>query len=145
MLIAIGSDHAGFGLKKELVEFLKKRGEKVRDFGPENSDSVDYPVYAKKVANAVASGECQRGVLICGSGIGMSMAANKVKGIRAALCSEPLSAELSRQHNNANVLCMGARMIGTEMAQRILSVWIATEFSEQERHQRRIDLIEDEE
>lgn len=111
-MIAIGSDHGGFELKEKLMEHLSERGLEYKDFGTYSSASCDYPVYAKAVANAVASGECDRGIIICGTGIGVSITANKVRGIRAALCGDCFSAEATRQHNDANVLCMGAREIG---------------------------------
>lgn len=141
-MIAIGSDHAGFGLKEVLKDHLKKQGLEVLDLGPDSSDAVDYPVYGRKVAETVASGKCEKGIVICGSGIGISIAANKVTGIRSALCSEPYSAEMSRLHNNANVLALGARVIGEGMAIEILDKWMTTEFSGVTRHQNRIDLIE---
>ncbi len=141
-MIAIGSDHAAHGLKEFVKTVLAELGEECKDFGTNSSESVDYPKYAGLVANAVADGECEKGILICGSGIGMSMAANKVKGVRAALCSEPLSASLSRQHNDANVLCMGARLIGEEMAKEIVKTWLETAFSGGERHIRRIAMMD---
>ncbi len=140
MKIALGCDHAAFEMKAHLAEILKDKGLEVLDFGTDSAESVDYPDYAAKVSEAVTSGKADRGVLICGTGLGMSMAANKYKGIRAALCSEPVSARLSRQHNDSNVLCMGARMIGIVMAGEILSTWLATPF-EGGRHQRRVDKI----
>ena len=140
MRIAIGCDHAAYEMKAHMAEILKDKGFEVLDFGTDSAKSVDYPDYARKVSEAVLSGEADKGVLICGTGIGMSMSANKYKGIRAALCSEPVSARLSRQHNDANVLCMGARMIGIVMAGEILSTWLDTPF-EGGRHQRRVDKI----
>lgn len=141
-MIALGADHGGFALKEEIKKYLVEIGEKVEDCGPYHSESVDYPAYAKKVTDAVTEGSCSRGILICGTGIGMSIAANKVKGIRAALCSEPLSARLTREHNDSNVLCMGARVIGEEMAKEIVRTWISTPFSEGVRHIRRIEMLE---
>ena len=142
-MIAIGSDHGGFELKKKLMEHLSERGLEYKDFGTYSSASCDYPVYAKAVANAVASGECDRGIIICGTGIGVSITANKVRGIRAALCGDCFSAEATRQHNDANVLCMGARVVGEGLALKIADTFLATPFSNDERHIRRISMIED--
>jgi len=142
-MIAIGSDHGGFELKKKLMEHLSERGLEYKDFGTYSSASCDYPVYAKAVANAVASGECDRGIIICGTGIGVSMTANKVRGIRAALCGDCFSAEATRQHNDANVLCMGARVVGEGLALKIADTFLDTPFSNDERHIRRISMIED--
>lgn len=141
-MIAIGADHGAFALKQVIRDYLKERGYEVLDCGPDSAASVDYPIYAKKVTDAVVSGRCERGILLCGTGIGMSIAANKVGGIRAALCSEPLSAKLTREHNDSNVLCMGARMIGEELAKEIANVWLSTAFSGDERHKRRIGMLE---
>ena len=140
-MIAIGSDHGGFELKKEIMAHLDARGLEYKDFGTYSDASCDYPVYGKAVANAVASGECERGIVICTTGIGISIAANKVRGIRCALCSEPLSAEMTRRHNNANMLAMGAGMIGKNMAERIVEVFLSTEF-EGGRHERRVGLLD---
>ena len=142
-MIAIGSDHGGFELKKKLMEHLRERGLEYKDFGTYSSASCDYPVYAKAVANAVASGECDRGIIICGTGIGVSITANKVRGIRAALCGDCFSAEATRQHNDANVLCMGARVVGEGLALKIADTFLDTPFSNDERHIRRIEMIED--
>ena len=142
-MIAIGSDHGGFELKKKLMEHLSERGLEYKDFGTYNSASCDYPVYAKAVANAVASGECDRGIIICGTGIGVSITANKVRGIRAALCGDCFSAEATRQHNDANVLCVGARVVGEGLALKIADTFLDTPFSNDERHIRRISMIED--
>lgn len=142
-MIAIGSDHGGFELKKKLMEHLSERGLEYKDFGTYSSASCDYPVYAKAVANAVASGECDRGIIICGTGIGVSITANKVRGIRAALCGDCFSAEATRQHNDANVLCMGARVVGEGLALKIADTFLDTPFSNDERHIRRIFMIED--
>jgi len=138
--IAIGCDHAGVDLKRTLLDSVLKEHE-VADVGTNSKESVDYPDTAKLVAHAVACGEVERGILICGTGIGMAMAAGKVKGIRAARCSEPYSAEMSRRHNNANVLCFGARVIGSGMAEKIVEKWLSTPF-EGGRHARRIGKIE---
>ena len=142
-MIAIGSDHGGFELKKKLMEHLSERGLEYKDFGTYSSASCDYPVYAKAVANAVASGECDRGILICGTGIGVSITANKVHGIRAALCGDCFSAEATRQHNDANVLCMGALVVGEGLALKIADTFLDTPFSNDERHIRRISMIEE--
>ena len=142
-MIAIGSDHGGFELKKKLMEHLSERGLEYKDLGTYSSASCDYPVYAKAVANAVASGECDRGIIICGTGIGVSITANKVRGIRAALCGDCFSAEATRQHNDANVLCMGARVVGEGLALKIADTFLDTPFSNDERHKRRISMIED--
>ena len=142
-MIAIGSDHGGFELKEKLMEHLSERGLEYKDFGTYSSASCDYPVYAKAVANAVASGECDRGIIICGTGIGVSITANKVRGIRAALCGDSFSAEATRQHNDANVLCMGARVVGEGLALKIADTFLDTPFSNDERHIRRISMIED--
>ena len=142
-MIAIGSDHGGFELKEKLMEHLSERGLEYKDFGTYRSASCDYPVYAKAVANAVASGECDRGIIICGTGIGVSITANKVRGIRAALCGDCFSAEATRQHNDANVLCMGARVVGEGLALKIADTFLDTPFSNDERHIRRISMIED--
>jgi ribose 5-phosphate isomerase B len=141
-VIAIASDHAGFVLKQDIVEFLKSLSLPFCDLGTTNSESCDYAVFAEKVARAVVSGECEKGILVCGTGIGMSIAANKVKGIRCAVCSEPYSAELSRRHNNANILALGERVIGAGVARQIVEIWLNTDF-EGGRHQRRIDMISD--
>ncbi len=141
-MIAVGSDHGGYELKQELMEHLKKRGIEYKDYGCYNGASCDYPVYARKVAEAIVSGECDKGILICGTGIGISIAANKVKGIRAALCHDTFSAQATREHNNANILAMGARVVGPGLALKIADTFLDTEFSNDERHIRRINLIE---
>ena len=140
MKIAIGNDHAALDLKNHVVDYLVKEGHEVVNFGTDTPASTDYPIYGARVAHAVANGECERGVVICGTGIGISISANKVKGIRCALCSEPVSAKLTRQHNDANVLAMGARIIGPAMAEEIVHTFLTTEF-EGGRHSRRVDLI----
>jgi ribose 5-phosphate isomerase B len=141
MKIAVGSDHAGVELKKFVLSWLEKHGYDFEDMGPYNTDSVDYPDYGHKVAEAVVSGACDQGILMCGTGIGISIAANKVKGIRAANVCNPEYAALARQHNDANVLAFGARFNDDASAARILESWFAAEF-EGGRHQRRIDKIE---
>ena len=142
-MIAIGSDHGGFELKKEVMAHLDARGLEYKDFGTYSDASCDYPVYGKAVAKAVASGECERGIIICGTGLGISIAANKVHGIRAALCGDYFSAEATRQHNDANVLALGARVVGPGLALKIVDTFLDTPFSNGERHIRRIEMIED--
>jgi len=142
-MIALGSDHAGIELKREIKELLDKLKIKYKDFGTHNSDSVDYPVYGKIVAEAVRSGECEKGILICGTGIGISIAANKVKGIRAALCHDVFSAKMTRLHNDANVLALGARVIGAGLALEIVEVFLCTDFSGEKRHLARVNMLED--
>lgn len=142
-MIAIGSDHGGFELKKEVMAHLDARGLEYKDFGTYSDASCDYPVYGKAVAKAIASGECERGIIICGTGIGISIAANKVHGIRAALCGDCFSAEATRQHNDANVLALGARVVGPGLALKIVDTFLDTPFSNGERHIRRIEMIED--
>ena len=142
MRIALGADHGGLDLKNHLVDYLKNSGHDVIDFGTYTKDSCDYPDYAYPAAYSVSTGEADYAIVICTTGIGISMAANKHKGIRCALCSEPLSAKMTRLHNNANVLAMGAALIGPMMANEIVDTFLNTEFSGDERHQRRIDLIE---
>ena len=140
MKIALGSDHGGFALKQDIIKYLESKGIEYNDFGTYSTDSCDYPTFGEAAAKAVASGECDRGIVICTTGIGISISANKVKGIRCALCSEPLSAEMTRRHNDANMLAMGGGMINKNMAERIVEVFLNTEF-EGGRHQRRIDII----
>lgn len=142
MKIAIGNDHVAVEMKQQITEFLQEMGHEVVNYGTDSSDSCDYPVYGEKVANAVALGEADCGILICGTGVGISLAANKVKGIRAVVCSEPYSAKLSKQHNNTNILAFGARVIGIELAKMIVKEWVNAEFLG-DRHQRRIDMIMD--
>lgn len=142
-MIALGCDHGGFALMQEVKKHLEARGLEYMDFGCSSEESVDYPEYAKLAAGAVASGECDKGILICGTGIGISIAANKVKGIRAALCHDCFSAQATREHNDANMLAMGARVIGSGLALQIVDIFLDTPFSNDERHIRRIDMIED--
>lgn len=142
-MIALGCDHGGYSLMQEVKAHLEERGLKYKDFGCYSEESVDYPIYGKKAAEAVASGECERGIIICGTGIGISMAANKVKGVRAALCHDCFSAAATREHNDANMLAMGARVIGPGLALKIVDIFLDTEFSGDERHVRRIAMIED--
>ncbi len=142
MKIALGADHGGFEYKNIISDLLKKEGYDVTDFGTYSKESCDYPVFAKKVAEAVSTGVCDRGILICGTGIGMSITANKFKGIRAALCSDTFSAKATREHNDSNILCMGERVITFDKAEEITRIWLETEFSGEERHIRRIGMIE---
>lgn len=143
MMIALGSDHGGYGLKQEIIKYLEEQEIAYKDYGCFDEEPCDYPVYGKKVAHAVAEGECDKGILICGTGIGISIAANKVKGIRAAICHDVFSAKATREHNDANILAMGARVIGPGLAVMIVDTFLHTEFSGAERHQRRIDQIEE--
>lgn len=140
MKIALGSDHGGFELKNEIIEYLKENGYDIKDFGPFSSESCDYPDYALKVAESVKNKEYDFGILICGTGIGISLAANKVPGIRAALCSDTFSAHATRQHNNANILAMGQRVVGVGLALDIVKTFLEAEF-EGGRHQTRIDKL----
>ncbi len=140
MKIAIGNDHTAVNLKNHIMDYLKNKGYEVLNIGTDSTQRTDYPIYGKKAAEKVASGECDFGVLICGTGIGISLAANKVKGIRAAVCSEPYSARLTRQHNNANIIAFGARVVGDAMAEMIVDEFLSTEY-EGGRHQKRIDMI----
>lgn len=142
MVLAIGSDHGGFALKEEVKKHLLDKGYEVKDFGCHDLGSVDYPSYGHAVGKAVAGGECEYGIVICTTGIGISIAANKVKGVRCALCSEPHSARMTREHNNANVLAMGGGMIGTQMAFSIVDTFLSTEFSKEEKHHKRVEQIE---
>ncbi len=140
MKIAIGCDHGGLEHKNAIAEHLTERGFEVKDFGIYEQKSVDYPEIAEKVANSIVSGENELGILVCGTGIGMSLAANKVKGIRAAVCSEHFSAKYTRLHNNSNILCLGGRVIGIGTAIELVDLFVDTEF-EGGRHQRRVDMI----
>ena len=142
-MLAIGSDHGGFALKREIMAHLDKRGVAYRDYGTYTDESCDYPTYAKAVAQAVSSGACERGILICGTGIGVSITANKVPGIRCALCGDCFSAKATREHNDANILALGARVTGPGLALMIVDTFLDTPFSNDERHIRRISLIED--
>ena len=139
-MIAIGADHGGFELKEHIVKYLTDKGLDVKDFGTYSEASVDYPDCAAPVCKAVQAGTAQCGILICGTGIGISMAANKYKGIRAALCGDVYSAKMTKQHNNSNIICMGGRVIGRELAFMIVDAWLEAEF-EGGRHQNRIDKI----
>ena len=139
-MLAIGCDHGGFGLKQEILEYLDKQGIPYEDVGCYSTDSCDYPQIAKVVAGGVSSQKYDRGILICGTGIGMSMAANKFKGVRAAVCENEYSAQMTREHNDANILCLGARVLGPAIALRLVDTFLHTEFSGG-RHQRRVDMI----
>lgn len=140
--IALGADHAGFKVKEELKAMLRQKGLQVLDVGTTSEESTDYPDYAVKVAQAVSSGKARQGVLVCGTGIGMCMAANKVRGIRAALVTDELTAEMSRKHNDANVFCAGARVLSGEKIRQLLEAWLSTPF-EGGRHERRVKKIND--
>ena len=142
MKIGIGNDHSAVDMKNEVVDFLVEQGYEVINYGTDSYESCNYPVYGEKVANAVAQGEADLGILICGTGVGISLAANKVKGIRAVVCSEPYSAKLSREHNNTNILAFGARVIGIELAKMIITEWLNAEF-QGGRHKTRVDMIMD--
>ena len=143
-MIALGCDHGGYALMQEVIAYLEKEKIAYKNFGTNSEESCDYPVYAKKVAHAVADGECDKGILICGTGIGVSITANKIKGIRAALCGDCFSAKATREHTDANILAMGARVVGVGLALEIVRVFLNTPFSNEERHIRRISQIEEE-
>lgn len=140
-MIGIGNDHAGIAMKEEIKKLLDRRGIEYKDFGTNTEASVDYPIYGEAIGKAVASGECEKGIVICGTGIGISMAANKVKGVRAALCTDCFMAEMARRHNDANVLALGARVLGSGLALKIVETFLDTPF-EGGRHQRRIDILD---
>lgn len=142
MKIIIGCDHGGYELKEKILSHLKAANYEVEDIGTSSAESVDYPPYAVQVARAVSGGQADRGILICGSGIGMCMTANRIRGARAVVVSEPFSAKMSRRHNDSNILCLGGRFIGPDMAMEILRTWLDEPF-EGGRHQRRVDLIDD--
>ena len=141
MKISIACDHGALELKNTVKKHLEAKGHEVVDFGTHTLDSCDYPDYVKPAAEAVAKGECDRGIVLCSTGIGVSIAANKVKGVRCALLSDLMSARLTREHNDTNVMAMGAFIVGEALAKEIVDTWIGTEFSNQERHQRRIDKV----
>lgn len=142
-MIALGSDHGGFDLKQAVMEYLDEQGIAYKDFGCYDKSSCDYPHFGRAAAQAVAKGECDRGIVICTTGVGISMVANKIKGVRAALCTDPYCAKMTRLHNDANVLALGGGVIGKNMALEIVEVFLNTEFSQGENHIRRIGLIED--
>ena len=146
MKIAVGSDHAGFEFpepfyKPEIVQFIQSLGHEVVDCGPDSPDPVDYPDYGEKVAQTILNVDADRGVLLCGTGIGISIAANRHKGIRAAVCVNPEMAQLSREHNDANIICLGKRLLNLDECKQLIQIWIETAFSGQERHQRRVDKL----
>lgn len=141
-MIAIGSDHGGYDLKEVITAHLKEQGIAYKDYGCADKSSCDYPIYGRAVAEAVANGECEKGIVICTTGIGISITANKVKGIRCALCADTLTAKMTREHNDANVLAMGGGIVGPNLALSIVDTFLSTEFSEEEKHQRRVGLIE---
>lgn len=140
MKIGIGNDHAALEMKNQVMEYLEEKGYEVINYGTNTPESCNYPEFGEKVGRAVVSGEVDCGILICGTGVGISLAANKVKGVRAVVCSEPYSAKLSKQHNNTNVLAFGARVVGIELAKMIIDEWLGAEF-EGGRHQTRVDMI----
>ncbi len=140
-MIAIGSDHGGYDLKQLVIQYLEEKQIPYQDMGCDSRASVDYPVYGKAVAQAVADGSCEKGIVICTTGIGISIAANKVPGVRCALCSDTLSARMTRLHNNANVLAMGGGIIGPNLALDIVETFLNTPFSEEEKHKRRVDML----
>ncbi len=141
MMIEIGCDHGGYGLKLEILKYLENKGISYTDFGCDG-EAVDYPIIAKKVGQAILDGNCEKGILICGTGIGISIAANKMKGIRCALCSDCFSAEATRLHNDTNIIALGGRVVGPELAVKMVDIFLHTPFSEDERHIRRIGMIE---
>ena len=143
MTIAIASDHAGYALKKVLVEYVQELGFSIDDLGCDSEESVDYPVYAEKLCRAIVAGKYDRGILVCGTGIGMSMAANKIPGIRAALCSDCYCVEMTRKHNDANVLCLGGRVLGNELAKKMVEIYLDAEFSAGENHVRRLNMLKE--
>ena len=142
MKIGIANDHTALEMKKDIIAYLESKGHEIVDYGTDSTESTDYPIWGEKVANAVASGEVEKGIAICGTGLGISLACNKVNGIRACVCSELYTARYSRLHNNCNIICFGARVIGIEMAKMIVDEFFETEF-EGGRHQRRVDMIMD--
>lgn len=141
-MVALGSDHGGYDLKQAVIGYLKERGIEYKDYGCPDKSSCDYPEFGRAAAMAVANGECDKGIVICTTGIGISISANKVKGIRCALCSDTLSAKMTRLHNDANMLALGAGIVGTNLALDIVETFLNTDFSGEERHSRRINKIE---
>ena len=140
-MVGIACDHGGYELKLQIINYLEKNGVEYKDYGC-HGESVDYPIYARKVGQAILDGECEKGILICGTGIGISIAANKMPGIRCALCSDCFSAEMTRVHNDSNIIALGGRVVGPELAIKMVDIWLNTPFSNDERHIRRIDMIE---
>ncbi len=141
-MIAIGSDHGGFDLKQVVIKYFEEQGIEYKDYGCYDKNSCDYPIFGKAVAEAVAGGECEKGIVVCTTGIGISMVANKVPGVRCALCSESLSAKMTRLHNDANVLALGGAMVGANLALDIVETFLNTPFSEEEKHIRRVGMIQ---
>ena len=144
MKIGIGNDHAAVDMKNQVVEYLEGKGYEVVNFGTDTYESCNYPEYGEKVGRAVAAGDVDLGILICGTGVGISLAANKVKGVRAAVVSEPVSARLTKEHNNANIIAFGARIVGSEMAKAIVDAWLDAKYIGSGRHERRVNMIEEE-
>ena len=142
MIVGIGNDHSALELKAEIIEFLSQKGHEVIDYGTNSEESCDYPVYGHAVARAVAEGRCEKGIVICTTGIGISIAANKHPGVRCALCADSLTAKLTRQHNDANMLALGGGIVGENLALEIVDAFLDTPFSGEARHQKRVDLIE---
>ncbi len=142
-MIAIGSDHGGYDLKVKVIQHLEAQGIECKDMGCPDKSSCDYPVFGRAAAEAVASGECEKGIVICTTGIGISISANKIKGVRCALCGDVFSAKMTRLHNNANMLALGAGIVGENLAMEIVDTFLGTEFSNEERHNKRIALIEE--
>ena len=141
-MIALGSDHGGYDLKQVVIRYLEEKGIEYKDFGCYDKNSCDYPLFGRAAAEAVASGECEKGIVICTTGIGISMVANKVPGVRCALCQDSFSAKMTRLHNDANMLALGGGIVGPNLALDIVETFLNTEFSAEEKHQRRISLIE---
>ncbi len=141
-MIAIGSDHGGYELKQKVISHLEAKGMQVKDVGCHSKDSCDYPIFGQAAAKAVASGECEKGIVICTTGIGIGIVANKVQGVRCALCGDTFSAKMTRLHNDANMLAMGAGIVGEQMAMDIVDTFLGTDFSKEEKHIRRIGMIE---
>lgn len=144
MRVALGSDHGGFELKQEIIKYLEEKQIAYKDYGCHSTESTDYPIYAKKVAHGILDGECDLGILVCGTGIGISITANKIKGIRAAVCTDCFTAEATRLHNDANILALGGRVVGPGLAVKIVDTFLNTPFSGDERHIRRIAQIDTE-
>ena len=142
-MIAIACDHGGIDLKEATIEVLNELGLEYKDFGTDSHASCDYPVFGARAAKAVASGECEKGIILCGTGVGIGIAANKVKGIRCVICTDTVSARMSRLHNNANMIALGSRVLGSELCKEILRTWLTTDFSYDERHMRRVQMIMD--
>ena len=143
MMIALGCDHGGYALMQEIIAWLEKYNYEYKNFGTYSEDSVDYPEYGKKVAHAVADGECEFGILVCGTGIGISIAANKVRGVRAALCTDCFCAQATREHNNANIIAFGARIVGIETAKAIVTAWLDAEYIGSGRHEKRVNMLKE--